>query len=308
MKRYLIIVVLLLFIALFFAVGTLGLFETNANMSVSANLANWSIKVNNLNAVTNVSTNFNVTSFIIKSANENTAANVFFPGSMAYFTIDFDVTDTQVSVMYEIEFDFSNISNKAIRINNIEETNGSDFSQIGFNKFAGIIPLSDMETDGARLWLVELIWDDLADNGTNDYNIGSASDRTLSIPVHIHAIQYIDGAESIWMNSKLEHIIDAALLYATDYYSDELNTNDATIKLNDLITPTNYLQTIEKDALDIISYYNADKTQDLSDLDILIDNVNDEVTACIVQNINNRTILNEDISFSTYMDLGYYCE
>ena len=308
MKRYLIIVVLLLFFALFFAVGTLGLFETNGNMSVSANLANWSIKINNMNANSNVSTNFNVTSYIIKSPADNTENNVFFPGSSAYFYIDFDVTDTQVSVMYEIEFDFSNIHNDAIKINSIVEENGSDFSQIGFNKFAGIIPLSDIATNGTRLWDVELLWDDLADNGENDYNIGNASDRTLRIPVHIHAIQYIDGAESIWMESKLQHIIDAALLYATDYYSDELNTNDATIRLSDLITPTNYLHTIEKDALDIISYYNADKTQDLATLDILIYSFNDEVNACIIQNTNNRTLLDEDSTFSTYMDLGYYCE
>ena len=306
MKRYLIIVVLLLFFGIFFAVGTLGLFETSANMLVTANLANWSIKINNIGAE-NISTSFNVNNFVV-TTNDNVASNLFAPGSSAYFDIDLDASNTQVSVMYDITFDFSNITNSAIVIDEIEEVNGNDFSQIGFNTYAGIIPLSDMANNASRTFRVYLVWNDEVNNGENDYNLGNATNRTLSIPVSIHAIQYADQSQNTWMNSKLGHIINSAILYGTDNFTDDEDPAESeSITVNSLITPINYLKTIEKDSNDNLTYYDGSGTTELKTLALDVYEDNDEIFACIIQNASNQILLGEDALYSVYTSLGYYC-
>ncbi len=306
MKRYFILVAFLILVAIFFAVGTLGLFETNANMSVSTNLAAWSIKINNL-STENLNTSFNVTNFVV-TTNDNVAANVFAPGSTAYFDIDLNVSDTQVSVMYDVTFDFSNITNKAIVISDIVETNNNQFYQTNSSTFSGIIPLSDIASNSSRVFRVYLAWNDDPLNGENDYLIGSATDRTLIIPVTIHAIQYENADQNHWIEQKLTHIVAAATSYAEDYYEDsELTSDTQNITVNDLITPVNYLKTVEKNN-NQLTYYNNVNSSELKTLTLTITLDDGDVSACIMTDATNQTLLDEESDFSTYSDLNLYCE
>ena len=82
---------------------TYSLFETNSAVEASSELAKWNVKIND-NYITNLTTQVNTFKLgdIKWDSKEHVVAGKAAPGSIGYFSVEIDPTDTQVSFIYEI--------------------------------------------------------------------------------------------------------------------------------------------------------------------------------------------------------------
>lgn len=303
MKRYLIIIVAFIFCACFFAVGTLGLFESSRGLEVHANLAKWTIKVND-QLISGLDTSFNVTNFTLTSAS-NVADNTFAPGTSAYFDLTFDPSGTQVALKYDIEFDFSTIINDHIVISSIEETSNGNVYQTGAYKYSGLMSLEEVLDNEIRNFRITLTWieDGTGLNDEIDYQTIANNNRSLIIPVHIHVIQDGGNARYDILKDKLTHIISSTSNYVLlneDYIAG------TSIYVLDLLSSINYLNSTEE-LSSSIDYINNISGASLKTLELNSYEEDDEIVFCISKTASNQTLLGEDADFSVYESLGYYC-
>lgn len=187
------LIVLSIIIVVFY---TYALFETNKNVPISSDLAKWNIKVNDT-MITNGNSsqnNFNIGSINWQSGGhvrEGKAA----PGSIGKFNIEIDPTDTQVSFVYTIKVDLSELDNDEFQISEIKETNGNEFIRTGEDTYVGIARLSDNEQGKKYNIEISLIWNNNEENNDKDTELGKKAEEDIDIPVEIDISQYI-GTES----------------------------------------------------------------------------------------------------------------
>ena len=104
---------------------------------------------------------------------------------------EIDPTDTDVSVRYDIDFDFSEFENTNIVVSSIEEVNNRTIVKTGLNKYTGVIPLSDIKNGVTNTIRVNIKWDNNEDNNEYDSEIGTVSGNVKSIPVLVNVSQYL---------------------------------------------------------------------------------------------------------------------
>lgn len=187
------LIIVSIIIVLFY---TYALFESNEDIPVSNDLAKWNIKVND-NLITNGNSSQNT--FNIGSINWESGGHVregkAAPGSIGKFEIEIDPTDTQVSFVYTIKVDLSELDNDEFQISEIKETNGNEFIRTGEDTYVGIARLSDNEQGKKYNIEISLIWNNNEENNDKDTELGKKAEEDIDIPVEIDISQYI-GTES----------------------------------------------------------------------------------------------------------------
>ncbi len=189
MKKITFVFLCLIFLFLLFKLsGTFALLESKTQRVVQSDVATWTILVNN----TDISDSS--TSFTIDKINWNKSSSVkegkVAPGVSGYFDIVIDPNNTDVSIRYDIVFDFSSLSNTAINVENINETSGNNIVQTSNNKYTGIIKLSDINNNVTNKIRVNLKWSNNEENNEQDYELGKNPNTVLKIPVVVEVSQY----------------------------------------------------------------------------------------------------------------------
>lgn len=187
MKKYLMVIVPLFFlIGTFLIVRTYGLFESSHVSTKELGMAKWQVKLND-SVVNGMSSTFTI-SDVYWNESENTKSGKVAPGMSGYFDIEIDSNDTDVSIRYDIEFDFSVLDENQFSIDRIYELNGNDIVRTLENTYSGIIKLDD----NVNTLRVELSWlnDDL--NNEKDSLLGKTFDNKINIPVIVTISQYFD--------------------------------------------------------------------------------------------------------------------
>ena len=126
---------------IYFSVQTYALFETNRDYVASNNLARWTVEVNENEAVT--TENFIVDTLNILG-NEYVIANKIAPGISYYFDIIINPNNTEVSLRYDLMFDFSGLSSDGLVVTSVSEIGGNTLTTIDNNTYAGVISLEDI--------------------------------------------------------------------------------------------------------------------------------------------------------------------
>ena len=185
------IVIGIIAITVSLTVYTYSLFESDAVSSASSNIAKWNIKINN-SMITGLPLDQNQIN--IGSINWNSGGHVregkAAPGSVGYFEIEIDPTDTQVSFIYELELDMSNIDNEEFEIQSVIETNNNTIVRTGEYTYSGIIPLSDIVNNKTHNIKISIIWNNNEQNNSSDYELGIKAETEVYIPVTIRLTQY----------------------------------------------------------------------------------------------------------------------
>lgn len=179
----------LIIVVIFLMIRAYSLLESNTTRVVEKELGKWVILVNDLD-VTGDEVEFEIENISYETASTVEAGRLA-PGLGGHFDITIDPTDTDVSVRYDIIFDYTDINETDINISNIVETNGNELIQTGESTYTGVIPLSDIKnggrTDNIR---TSITWNNNENNNEKDSEIGLVENNTVSIPVTVKLTQY----------------------------------------------------------------------------------------------------------------------
>lgn len=190
-KSLLFMFFLMLFFTLYQIVDTYALFESNKNYEVTKDIAKWIIKVNG-NDVTKTD------SFVVKQINYDDSEYVIkgkiAPSLKGYFDIVIDAKEAEVSSLYNIVFDFTNLSS-SLKISSIEELNGNNLLLSNIDTYSGVILLSD--DNKIHTIRVTLFWENNEDNNEQDSLIGTEN-KVINIPISVNILQYLGEELSIY--------------------------------------------------------------------------------------------------------------
>ena len=194
MKKHILIVLCVVsVIALIIQITyTYSLFETDRDAVIVTPLAKWNVLVNNTNVTYNLSqdNSFSLGGINWQSGNhvrEGKAA----PGSVGTFEINIDPTDTEVSFLYEITIDTSELLDEEFYIASVSESGNHEFIRTGENTYVGIARLSDNQNGSIYHVEISIAWNNNEENNNQDYQLGILANETVNIPVSLNFIQYM---------------------------------------------------------------------------------------------------------------------
>lgn len=190
-KKVLIIIVLLIiiFIILIYAIlSTFATFRSEFTGGMKIDNATWKILVNSTDISSNAVKEFVIDDIEIDES-QGVEPGKLAPGLKGNFNILIDPTETDVSIMYEIKFDTTDINATNIRIDSVKETMaGNTLIKSDSNTYVGIISLDDIKNNLTNNIQVTLFW---CDDGNEDINIGSIPNHKINIPVQVKVSQYL---------------------------------------------------------------------------------------------------------------------
>ncbi len=177
---------IMIFVTIYEITNTYGLFESNINMDVDSKVATWNILINDTNI--GKSETFTIDNFISEE-DSTVASGKIAPGTSGYFNINIDPSTTQVSIRYDLTFDFSKLDN-LFTITKVEEKNGYNLIKTGPNTYSNVITLNEIKENKTNNIRVYIKWDNNEENNDKDTEIGLIENNTLNIPVSITVLQY----------------------------------------------------------------------------------------------------------------------
>lgn len=185
-KRLLVIVsIVLVFITIYIIRDTYGLFESKNTMVVESGTAKWNVLINGTDITSN-------DEFVVDNINilnsDNVKEGTIAPGCEGYFDIVI-TPDSDVSILYSVTFDFSNI--KLLEITNIEEVAGGNLIKTGENTYSNVITLDEIKEGVSNTVRVYLKWINDSDNDYYDSMIGMIKDNFINIPISVEVMQYL---------------------------------------------------------------------------------------------------------------------
>lgn len=196
MKRVLLLIsLLMLFFTIYLTMDTYALFESNKNYDVSSDIAKFVIKVNGSEAKTE--------EFVVDSIayyeNEYVIENKIAPLVDGYFDIVIDAEEVEVSLRYDIEFDFSSLSIPGLVISSITELGGNTLVLTDKDTYSGVITLADMDSSTVNTVRVSISWQNDEANNEVDSSWGMVADKVISIPVNVKLTQYLGGELPVYV-------------------------------------------------------------------------------------------------------------
>ena len=190
MKNKIIYIVcaIMIFISIYEIKNTYGLFESKKEIDIDKSVAKWNIYINDNNL--NTTETFTIDNFTFQET-DTVAKDKIAPGILGWFDILIDARDTQVSIIYEITFDFTSLPSN-ITVEKIEEINGREIIKTGPNTYSNYITLDDINNNVKDTIRVYIKWNNDEENNENDTNIGIIKNNSIKIPVAITVSQYLN--------------------------------------------------------------------------------------------------------------------
>lgn len=169
---------------------TYALFETNASGVVNSQIGKWVIKISSQTITDGLNEEIEINNFVYSSSN-TVASGVIAPGGSAYFDLVFDATLCDVAVKYDITFRVEDIDyedNIGISVQNL---NAGSTIRTDVNTYSGVIGLSTGSNDDTATIRVNLNWTNDPNYDESDTELGIVEGNHLSVPITVHAIQYL---------------------------------------------------------------------------------------------------------------------
>ena len=190
MKNKIIYIVcaIMIFISIYEIKNTYGLFESKKEIDIDKSVAKWNIYINDNNL--NTTETFTIDNFTFQET-DTVAKDKIAPGILGWFDILIDARDTQVSIIYEITFDFTSLPSN-ITVEKIEEINGREIIKTGPNTYSNYITVDDINNNVKDTIRVYIKWNNDEENNENDTNIGIIKNNSIKIPVSITVSQYLN--------------------------------------------------------------------------------------------------------------------
>lgn len=166
-----------------------GLFETNSESGFASDIANWQILVNDVDVGTSQTHEFSINSINWQSSTHVKSGKVA-PGMQGNFDIIINPSGTEVSIRYDITFDFSSLTNEEFSVSSIQELTSNSLTRTGESTYTGIILLANINNTIHTI-RTSLVWNNNEANNANDSALGSVPNNTIAIPVTVKISQYL---------------------------------------------------------------------------------------------------------------------
>lgn len=190
-KVFTILTIIMLCFTIYKIVSTYALLESKIQKNIKADIGKWSIKINSEDIATNATKEFVMDRFQI-SQSPYTKENKIAPGMNGVFEIEINPQDTQVSIRYDITIDESKLTNKAIKLNEVIETNNNNtIVKTAENTYTGVILLKEIDSSYSDIVQISFDWENIEENSMNDIEIGSVYDNNIKIPITVQFSQYL---------------------------------------------------------------------------------------------------------------------
>lgn len=176
-------------ITIYLIVDTYSLFESRHLTTTNTSIGKWQILINGAE-VDPASSNFTIDK-IIWEDNSFVVDGKVAPGMSGYFDIEIDARTTDVSVRYDVVFDFSNLNRDQFKIESITETGGYTLINTGEDTYTGVLLLEDIQNDEVHTIRVVIAWDNDEDNNDIDSALGSVWNNSIDIPIVVNVEQYL---------------------------------------------------------------------------------------------------------------------
>ena len=202
MKKLLTILVLIMLIISFFQITSMyALYKDKLQGEYSTLLGAWEIKVNETDITTSGQTEIFTIDQLQYVESDYVEAGKIAPGSQAYFDIEIDPTNNDVSIVYTLELgspanatlELVSASNYFLKIleDETESKIENDLDSTIENTYTSVIPVN-MITQGYKNYLrVYLKWVNKEENNEGDSTLAETDGAKLSVPVEINFKQYI---------------------------------------------------------------------------------------------------------------------
>ena len=180
-KKLFLLAVLALIFTIFVITDTYGLFETNATSLNNLDIGLWQIYVNNVDVTTTETITLNDFTY---STSQHTANGYFAPGMDCFFDIIIDMSLTEVSVLYELEIDDSEIDDYQNIYFSILDVDTNQTLET--NTYSGTSLISD--NNRIKTLRIYLNWDDESEYDESD---SSLINGELNFTISATFMQYL---------------------------------------------------------------------------------------------------------------------
>lgn len=171
--------------------NTYALLESELSGTIKTEIGKWNIYINGDDVTNGTTQSFVMNKFNI-GGSEYTAEGKIAPGMKGSFEISICPKDTQVSIKYDIAIDDTNLGEEQIKlVSIIEKNNKNELIRTGKNTYTAVILLEDITEDYSDDIEVFFTWDNNENNNEKDTAIGTIYNSKISIPITIHASQYL---------------------------------------------------------------------------------------------------------------------
>lgn len=183
-----VILVVMCFIYLY-SKGTYTIYESKVGGFIDSDIANWSIKVNDVVVTTEDVVTVDISD--IEWSTDHVIENKVAPGGKGALNINIDPMDTQVAIRYDIEVIDSTVEpSKILTLNSVSDTSGG-LIRTGFSTYTGIITLGDIANKKIKNIKIDVSW---IDDKDIEFNAEEANADDY-LEINFTAVQY--GGEKI---------------------------------------------------------------------------------------------------------------
>lgn len=178
---------LLLIVAVYKISDTYALLESKSNRVVETGLGKWTILVNDVDITKTIDFTLDSMNW---DGNENVKEKKIAPGVGGYFDITIDPTDTDVSVRYDMFFDFSVFENSSIAVTSISDIDGNSLIKTDVDTYTGVINLDEIKNGKTSTIRVYVVWENNDEKNEYDTSLGMVAGNVLEIPISVTVSQY----------------------------------------------------------------------------------------------------------------------
>ena len=199
MKKLLTILVLIMLIISFFQITSMyALYKEKIEGEYNTLLGAWEIKVNDKD----ITSSGQVETFTINQlgyiSSEYIQAGKIAPNGQAYFDIVIDPTNTDVSVLYQINMESTDIENVQIDLIEVENYIKKDGEEdiintevnLEGNVYTGVMPVEKISQGYKNHIRLIFQWTNLELNNETDTTTATLENAKISIPLEINLKQY----------------------------------------------------------------------------------------------------------------------
>ena len=203
MKKLLTILLLIMVIISLLQIANMYALYKQENQGDYSNLLGvWSIKVNGSDISSgDQNLTFNMTEDnLIYLDSAHVKSQKMAPGTQAYFEIIIDPTNTDVSVIYQLDMQFEQLTTKMklVKVENWFQKSGNEgkientdiSTNLASNTYKAVIPISKINDKYLNHVKLYFEWINDENNNAVDSEIGQTENAKISVPLKINLKQY----------------------------------------------------------------------------------------------------------------------
>jgi len=203
MKKLLTILLLIMLIISLLQIANMYALYKQENQGDYSNLLGvWSIKVNGSDISSgDQNLTFNMTEDnLIYLDSAHVKSQKMAPGTQAYFEIIIDPTNTDVSVIYQLDMQFEQLTTKMklVKVENWFQKSGNEgkientdiSTNLASNTYKAVIPISKINDKYLNHVKLYFEWINDENNNAVDSEIGQTENAKISVPLKINLKQY----------------------------------------------------------------------------------------------------------------------